>query len=137
MTSVRFSFQQNSGGRGAPVLMPVLPLTLRLNTCQVEVSALADTGSALNVLPWSVGVTLGAVWEKQDTPLKITGNLGAAEARALIIEGVVADLHPVRLVFAWTKSDGVPVLLGQVNFFMEFDVCFFRNAGFFDVSVAQ
>jgi hypothetical protein len=40
---------------------------------------------------------------------------------------------PVRLAFAWAQSNAVPVLLGQVNFFMEFDVCLFRSAGHFEV----
>jgi hypothetical protein len=53
------------------------------------------------------------------------------------VEGVVAGLPPVRLVFAWAQSDAVPVLLGQVNFFMEFDVCFLRKSGVFDVSTAR
>ncbi|QEH31948.1 hypothetical protein OJF2_04150 [Aquisphaera giovannonii] len=45
----------------------------------------------------------------------------------------VATFPPTRLVFAWTRSDTVPVLLGQVNFFMEFDVCFFRSRSEFEL----
>ncbi len=137
MITARFPFQPGTGGRGDSVLMPVLPLTLQLDAQRIEVPALADSGSALNVLPWSVGLKLGAVWERLDTPIKLTGSLGALEARALIVEGIIADLPAVRLVFAWTQSDAVPVLLGQVNFFMEFDVCFFRKAGDFDVSTGK
>jgi hypothetical protein len=32
----------------------------------------------------------------------------------------------VELAFAWTQSAETPLILGQVNFFMEFEVCFFR-----------
>ena len=39
----------------------------------------------------------------------------------------------MRLAFAWTRSDEVPLLLGQVNFFMEFDVCFYRSRYAFDL----
>ena len=42
-------------------------------------------------------------------------------------------LPPARLAFAWAKSDAAPVLLGQVNFFLEFDVCFHRKLGYFEV----
>jgi hypothetical protein len=137
MTSARFPFQPGTGGHGESVLMPVLPLILRMETRQVETHALVDSGSALNVMPWTVGLRLGASWDHLDTSVKLTGSLGAAEAKALIVEGVIAGLSAVRLVFAWTKSDAVPILLGQVNFFMEFDVCFFRKSGVFDVSVAK
>jgi hypothetical protein len=30
------------------------------------------------------------------------------------------------LAFAWAQEESMSVLLGQVNFFLEFDVCFFR-----------
>jgi len=128
MKPVRFPFQASAGGRGESVRMPVMPLTLSLGSKSVNVRALADSGSSLNVLPWSIGLELGASWDKQDTPLRLAGNLGGHEARALLLEGVVGHLPPVRLVFAWTRSDTVPTLLGQVNFFMEFDVSFLRKA---------
>jgi hypothetical protein len=35
--------------------------------------------------------------------------------------------------FAWTRDDALPVLLGQVNFSQEFDVCFLRAQAFFEV----
>ena len=38
-----------------------------------------------------------------------------------------------RLAFAWSRSDAVPVLLGQVNFLLAFDVLLSRSAGWFEV----
>jgi hypothetical protein len=63
----------------------------------------------------------------------LTGNLAGLESRALLLDTVIGDFSSVRLAFAWTKSDHVPMLLGMTNFFMEFDVCFFRAEGFFEV----
>jgi hypothetical protein len=40
----------------------------------------------------------------------------------------------VRLVFAWTQAQDAPVLFGQVNFFMECEVCFYRADGSFEVT---
>jgi hypothetical protein len=37
-------------------------------------------------------------------------------------------------VFAWTQATTVPLILGQVNFFMEFDVCFYRSRLQFAIS---
>jgi hypothetical protein len=94
---------------------------------------LVDSGAALNVLPFQVGLQLGADWDKQTTQLKLSGNLALSEARALILEGIVESFPPVRLAFAWTQNPNVPVILGQTNFFMEFDVSFFRSQSRFEI----
>lgn len=65
--------------------------------------------------------------------MKLTGNLARFEAQALLLTAQVAEFSPVRLAFAWTRADDVPLLLGQVNFFMEFDVCFYRSRNAFDI----
>ena len=82
-----------------------------------------DTGATVNVLPYAVGEQLGAVWEQQTTSMTLSGNLSACEALALIVSAVVGEFPAVRLAFAWAKTNAVSVFLGQVNFFMEFDVC--------------
>jgi hypothetical protein len=48
---------------------------------------------------------------------------------------VVGQLEAVRLVVAWTKAAEIPLLLGQVNFFMKFDVCFHRSQLNFEVAI--
>jgi flagellar assembly factor FliW len=37
-------------------------------------------------------------------------------------------------VFAWTQSTQVSLILGQINFFMEFDICFYPSQLYFSVS---
>ncbi|WP_340626568.1 MULTISPECIES: hypothetical protein [Aphanizomenon] len=39
----------------------------------------------------------------------------------------IGNLEPVRLAFAWVEASNVPLILGQTNFFREFDVCFERS----------
>ncbi len=117
-------------------LMPRLPLFLNLSDQQVQVVGLLDTGAAVNVLPYRVGLALSAVWEEQTTPVSLVGNLGQFEARALVVMAShpqITDDQAVRLVFAWTRSENAPVLLGQMNFFLEFDVCFYRSQSVFEV----
>lgn len=46
---------------------------------------------------------------------------------------MVGRFAPVRLAFAWADVDTVPVILGQINFFLSFDVCFFRSRGVFEI----
>lgn len=43
----------------------------------------------------------------------------------------------IDLAFAWTQAPNVPLILGQANFFFEFDVCFFRARSEFEVRPKQ
>jgi hypothetical protein len=113
--------------------MPYLPLTLTWQQAFISVMGLVDSGATVNVLPYDVGLQLGADWDKQTTPLQLGGNLGSAAARALLVTGKVGAFPPVRLAFAWSRSNAVPVILGQLNFFAEFDVYLSRSLGVFEV----
>lgn len=121
------SIQRSAG------VLPFLPLKLSHQNRIVSVQALLDTGASINVLPHNIGLQLGAVWEHQSTVVPLTGNLSNCEARALIVSAGVASFPEVPLIFAWTETDSIPLILGQANFFMEFDVCFFRSRGLFEV----
>jgi hypothetical protein len=41
----------------------------------------------------------------------------------------------VRWVFAWTQAENAPVIFGQMNFLLEFDVRFYRSQSAFEVNV--
>lgn len=129
----RFPYVAMDATLGAASLLPWLPITLELQQTRVPVMGLVDTGATINVLPYDVGQQLGAVWDQQTIPIQLAGNLAQQEARAMVVSAVVGSFPPIRLAFAWTRSNAVPVLLGQVNFFMEFDVCLFRSGGYFEV----
>ena len=118
--------------------MPLLPLELRFKEGEsVQAHGLLDSGSTVNVLPYGLGLRLGAVWDAQTTRVTLAGNLAAHEARALLVQARVGDFGPVALVFAWTRSENMPLLPGQVNFFDAFDVCFHRSRRQFDVEPAR
>ncbi|BAZ69425.1 hypothetical protein NIES4106_41970 [Fischerella sp. NIES-4106] len=129
----RFNFTEEFDTFGVPDALPQLPLSLTYRGSLVEVLALLDTGASVNVLPYSVGVQLGAIWEEQTTSVILAGNLASVEARGLLVSAQIGDFDPVRLVFAWSLSDDAPLLLGRMNFFLEFDVCFYRSQLAFEV----
>ncbi len=106
--------------------MPYLPITLSYRGISVKMLALLDTGASVNVLPYEAGLQLGAVWEEQTVPIQLSGNLAHMEARGLVASATVAEFPSVLLAFAWTRSKEAPLILGQMNFFAEFDVCFYR-----------
>ena len=131
-----FPFVAREAERGVASFAPMLPLTL-VGERTIAVAGLLDTGAAVNVLPYATGVELGFQWERQTTSVKLSGNLSIADARAVLVSAVVGSFNPVRLAFAWTSVDTVPIILGQINFFQEFDVCFFRSRQQFEVRPAQ
>ncbi len=128
-----FSFIERTDSLGRSSVMPYLPLTLTNGNRSVEVTALLDTGASVNVLPYEIGIELGAVWEDQTVPIELSGNLARSAARGLVLSGTVAQFPPVLLAFAWTQSRDAPVILGHMNFFAEFNVCFYRHDSTFEV----
>jgi hypothetical protein len=76
---------------------------------------------------------LGATWEEQTVRLPLAGNLARVEARGLFVHVQIGNLEPVRLAFAWTQASHLPLILGQTNFFREFDVCFQRSRRMIEV----
>ncbi|WP_414526633.1 aspartyl protease family protein [Nodularia chucula] len=130
----QFTFINADTTLGEAGFRPYMPITLVNQESSIPISALLDTGATVNVLPYTVGLDLEYVWERQTATLNLTGNLAQYEARVVVIQARIGKFEPVQLVFAWTKAVQVPLILGQVNFFMEFDVCFYRSQLYFAVS---
>lgn len=134
--SEQFPYQDRSSATGGVDLMPDLPMTLHHQNQSLTVTGLVDSGAMISVLPYSHGVQLGFDWKYQTVPISLGGTFGGVDARAIVVRATVGRMPPVRLVFAWTQSDHVPLLLGQFNFFEVFDVVFFRSRRIFEIHVA-
>jgi hypothetical protein len=117
--------------------LPRLPLTLQLDHRRVEAVGLVDSGATVNVLPYDTGLQLGGLWDDRKATIKLAGNLGGLAAQPIFVMATIGDLSPIRLVFAWSRSNNVSLILGQMNFFMEFEVCFFRKQREFEIKVAS
>ena len=117
--------------------MPYLPLTLSLNDQLLNTEGLLDTGASVNVLPYELGSELGFIWDNENLSIRLAGNLAQFEARAVVVDAQVSSFPTINLAFAWTRASNVPLILGQANFFFEFDVCFFRARSEFEVCPKQ
>ncbi|MFE4106681.1 aspartyl protease family protein [Almyronema epifaneia] len=133
----RYPFLSSDTALGEASFRPYLPFTLVYQQNSITASGLLDTGASVNVMPYSVGVELGYEWERQTAALSLTGNLAQYEARVVLVQAIVGQFELVQLVFAWTQATNVPLILGQVNFFMEFDVCFYRSQLQFEIVPKQ
>jgi hypothetical protein len=128
----QYPYISRDSSLGNASLAPMLPLTLSAGS-SVTTSGLVDSGAAINVLPYALGVQLGFDWDHQTRSVELSGNLASVEARVVVVSAAVGRFPVVRLAFAWAQTDTVSIILGQVNFFMEFDICFFRSLGVFEI----
>jgi hypothetical protein len=113
--------------------LPRLPLVLRYGKVVVTAVGLVDSGATVNVLPYRVGLELGATWDDRKAVIRLAGNLGNVAAQPLFPTAEIGDFPPIKLAFAWSRSDNVPLILGQMNFFVEFEICFYRSQLEFEV----
>ena len=133
----KFPYKIIDSSPGMVDRMPYLPLILSLNDQSLRTEGLLDTGATVNVLPYELGLQLGLIWEDETLSVKLAGNLDRFEARAVIVDAQVIPFPMVNLAFAWTQAPNTPLILGQANFFFEFDVCFFRARSEFEVRPKQ
>lgn len=89
------------------------------------------------MLSYELGLQLGILWEEQPPIAQLAGNLSRSESRGVLLTGLVQDFPAVRLVFAWTQSDAAPLILGQLNFFQAFQVCFDGSIQMFTLQPKQ
>jgi hypothetical protein len=129
---MRFHYSTASPEQDETDSLPRLPMILQANGRAIEVVGLVDSGAMVNVLPYEAGVQLGATWDDRKANLHLAGSLGNQPAMPLFANAEIEGLPLVRLAFAWVKNS-VPVILGQTNFFMEFDVCFYRSKLEFEI----
>lgn len=133
----QYPYLEVNDAHGQSLRRPLLPITLWRAERFVTRSGLLDTGATINVLPLEVGLELGLSWEAMSRSVELAGNLGRFEARGVVLTAQVGQYSPIPLVFAWTRAPNIPLILGQVNFFSEFDVCFFGARGVFEIGPKQ
>ena len=130
---MRFQYSTTSPSQDEFDSLPRLPFTLHYNSQQIAVVGLVDSGATVNVLPYEIGLQLGATWDERQATIRLAGNLGNASAMPLFVMAEIETFTPLRLAFAWVKVANAPLILGQTNFFMEFEVHFYRSRLEFEV----
>jgi hypothetical protein len=125
--------------RGEMGAMPVIPVTLKSKTGKnFEATALLDTGAAINVLPYHVGLALDLNWDDhKEYPVQLGGAFRGVSGYYIKVLLQVGNLPVQEIAFGWMQSDDVPVLLGNINFFQRFDVCFSRSSNAISVRLSN
>ncbi|WP_416336966.1 aspartyl protease family protein [Crocosphaera sp. UHCC 0190] len=112
-------------------------MLLIYNDVSLNTGGLLDTGASVNVLPHEIGLELGLNWDEHNTEVILTGNLAQFQAKGVILSAQIEGFDSVTLVFAWTQAQNIPLLLGRVNFFQAFDVCFYGSQLIFEVALSS
>ncbi|MEO1740867.1 MAG: hypothetical protein AAFR99_03555 [Cyanobacteria bacterium J06629_9] len=131
---MRFRYSTTGSSQNEFDSLPRIPLILHHQNHSVEVVGLVDSGATVNVLPFEVGLKLGGIWDDRQAVIQLAGNLGRQPAMPFFAAEEVEECGSVQLAFAWAQSKNIPVILGQTNFFMEFDVGFYRSRFEFEVN---
>jgi hypothetical protein len=130
---MRLKYSTSSPDQNEFDSLPRLSLLLRRENQEIEAIGLVDSGATVNVLPYELGLGLGGVWDDRRAIIQLAGNLSNQPAMPFAAVAQVGEFLPVELLFAWVKRPNTPLILGQTNFFLEFDVCFYRSKMEFEV----
>ena len=130
-----FKYSTTSPNQNEFDSLPRIPLLLRRGDRSIEAVGLVDSGATVNVLPYELRIQLGAEWDDTRAIIQLSGNLGSQSAMPLSSTAEIATFPPIELLFAWTRSLNAPLILGQTNFFLEFDVCFYRSRSEFEIKL--
>ena len=102
---------------------PFIPVFLKTPLGALRINFLLDSGADYSVAPRqiaeSMGLDLGALPHKNVSGLeggKVKGALGK-------LSGEIAG-HPFKVRCLFTDRNDVPSLLGRLDFFDRFDICF-------------
>lgn len=115
---MKFTYSKSDPRQREADRRPRVSLHLCRRQRVVETIGLVDSGATISVLPYSLGLQLGFVWDESQANLPLAGIVSGYNGIGLRISSVIADQYSVDLAFAWVKSDAIPVILGQMNFFL-------------------
>jgi len=71
----RFPFVAMDPSLGSGAMLPFVPLGLAFGKQKVRALGLVDSAATVNVLPYELGLQVGASWEQQPAVIRLTGNL--------------------------------------------------------------
>ncbi|MBW4581085.1 MAG: retroviral-like aspartic protease family protein [Tildeniella nuda ZEHNDER 1965/U140] len=124
---MRFKYSTTSPTQNEFDSLPRIPLVLRRGDRSIKAVGLVDSGATVNVLPYELGLQLGTEWDERRAIIQLAGNLGNQQAIPFTAIVEIANFPLTELVFAWARSPNAPLILGQTNFFLDFNVCFYRS----------
>jgi hypothetical protein len=92
---MRFKYSTSDAAQNEFDSLPRLPLRLSQGDRAIEALGLVDSGATVNVLPYEIGLELGAVWDDSRAIIQLAGNLSNLPAMPFFATAEVSDFAPV------------------------------------------
>jgi len=127
MNAQQFTYTQSPVFPKLASGLPFVQISLSNGDQTIRVPALVDSGASISVLPYDIGLQLGLEWESQEYPIDLTMFMQGSLTYGVALMGRISPFHEVPLAFAWTQRNDVRLILGQLNFFQQFDVHFYGS----------
>ncbi len=121
---MEFNFKEEKSRVFGDILRPVAEITFVNNKREILESVYVDSGADITLIPKSVGELLGFKIEKDDKIEEIKG-IGERGIPIIIKKLMIrVGEKTVNVRVAWSLIEEVPLLLGRVDIFRLFDICF-------------
>lgn len=128
----RFSYIPTTAEAGSDGLLPFVPVSLSWRGRSIHAFGLVDSGAAVSVLPYQLGLDLGLNWDQQPLAPRLGGAYRTVETRLAKLMLKIEPFAPIKISMIWAKTES-RLVLGQASFFMGFDICFHRNDAVFEI----
>ena len=124
---IEFDFREEQSRLFGPILRPVAEIVFVNGNKEILESVYVDSGADVSLMPKSVGDALGFTIEKSDNIIEIkgVGERGIPVVLKKLKMKIGETFIETRI--AWALIEEVPLLLGRVDVFNFFDICFKKN----------
>jgi len=128
---IRYRYRRERGSLGK-IARPVANVILENDGLQVETSMYIDSGADVTMIPLRFGRALGLKQTASDIIRELRGISGSGIP--YLLKEIVLILNGEKLTarIAWTLVEEVPLLLGRVDVFNQFQIIFDERKGWVD-----
>jgi hypothetical protein len=92
---MRFKYSTSDPDQDEFDSLPRIPFVLRKEGRFVDTVGLVDSGATVSVLPYELGVRLGATWDDDQAVIRLAGSLGDQPAIPLLADVEIGSIPPV------------------------------------------
>lgn len=128
---IRYRYRKETGSLG-PISRPVASVILQNGSMNVQVQFYIDSGADLTMIPFRFGRALGLEHAPTDAVRELRGVSGVGIP--YVLKNVVLNFgeRTIAARVAWTLVEDVPLLLGRIDIFNQFEITFNESKGWID-----
>ena len=128
---IRYRYREERGSLGR-VSRPLADVILVNDGLQVETSLYVDSGADISMIPLRFGRALGLKQTSSDNVRELRGISGGGIPYILKEITMVLDGERLTVRMAWALVEEVPLLLGRMDVFNQFQITFEERDGWID-----